>query len=52
LAGNHIITIVRDLDRLAEIGRRIPREGANDFGKVKTMIGAVSEYQPSPFETL
>ena len=31
LAGNHIITIVRDLDKLAEIGRRILWQGAEDM---------------------
>lgn len=31
LAGNHIITIVRELDKLAEIGRRILWHGAEDF---------------------
>jgi hypothetical protein len=31
LAGNHIITIVRDLDRLAEVGRRILWQGAEDL---------------------
>ncbi len=31
LAGNHIITIVRDLDKLAEMGRRILWHGAEDF---------------------
>ena len=31
LAGNHIITIVRDLDKLAEMGRRILWQGAEDF---------------------
>jgi Protein of unknown function (DUF3830) len=31
LAGNHIITIVSDLDKLAETGRRILWHGAEDF---------------------
>jgi hypothetical protein len=31
LAGNHIITIVRELDKLAQIGRRILWHGAEDF---------------------
>jgi len=31
LAGNHILTIVSDLDKLAEIGRRILWHGAEDF---------------------
>jgi hypothetical protein len=31
LAGNHVLTIARDLDRLAEVGRRILWNGAEDF---------------------
>jgi hypothetical protein len=31
LAGNHVVTIVSDLERLAEVGRRILWNGAEDF---------------------
>jgi hypothetical protein len=30
LAGNHFLTIVRNLDSLAELGRRLLWEGAKD----------------------